>query len=490
MHRSARIASWIIGTLLVGIAALETWERSTYDGSAWRADFAQLEAHVARTYANLDWAVMRWKLDLPQLHRETLAALESAQSSAVAKNAIQDFIAAFHDPHFRVEQDDASLHARLVRWFRSSSNDGPRVPPRPTDAALDALGYQDGRTGFRIDFGAGARFERLPVVSPAPFQAGVLTLANGKRVGVVRIADFRPQRYRATAALLWPKFRDSRTGPWRPDDESAFQDEVANALLDRLAARVDELRAKSVDAILVDVTRNGGGTSWANAAARVFTAKPLAPPRVAFIRHPHWVEQFEDAAKQTAALLARTDLRASTRALLEAERDRIAACLAEAKRPVDRDRVWTDATAPVEPLLYAGDAIREPLWPDDVEDELGTRVYRPRAGAWTGPLFVLVDGFSASATEAFAAMLQDNGAATIVGSKTMGAGQGYTNGGVPCELTRSGLTVAMPDSARLRKDGSPEIDGITPDVPIDWADDDAADTKGKKVVAALERASI
>jgi hypothetical protein len=78
------------------------------------------------------------------------------------------------------------------------------------------------------------------------------------------------------------------------------------------------------------------------------------------------------------------------------------------------------------------------------------------------PLYVLVDRETWSAAEYFAAILQDNKAATIVGELTGGAGCGYTNGGIPAELRHSHAVVKMPDCVRLRKDGSDEVNGVTP----------------------------
>jgi len=83
---------------------------------------------------------------------------------------------------------------------------------------------------------------------------------------------------------------------------------------------------------------------------------------------------------------------------------------------------------------------------------------------WTGPLAVLVDDQTWSAAEQFAAVLQDNGAAVIVGNRTGGAGCGYTNGGTPTILKNSGATLELPDCARFRSDGSNEVAGVIPDV--------------------------
>jgi C-terminal processing protease CtpA/Prc len=87
-------------------------------------------------------------------------------------------------------------------------------------------------------------------------------------------------------------------------------------------------------------------------------------------------------------------------------------------------------------------------------------------GAYRGRLALLIDSRTASAAEQFAAMLKDAGAATLFGEKTLGAGCGYTDGGVNIVLPNSGVRARMPDCLRLRKDGSNEVLGVAPDVAV------------------------
>lgn len=94
-------------------------------------------------------------------------------------------------------------------------------------------------------------------------------------------------------------------------------------------------------------------------------------------------------------------------------------------------------------------------------------------GVWSGPLIVLVDGETWSAAESFAAVLQDNHAALIVGARTGGAGCGHTNGGTPTRLAHSGATLDLPDCVRFRADGSNEVRGILPDLVLATRGNDA-----------------
>lgn len=104
---------------------------------------------------------------------------------------------------------------------------------------------------------------------------------------------------------------------------------------------------------------------------------------------------------------------------------------------------------------------------------------------FSGRLFIMQDERTASASEQFAALLLDNGVAQTIGKRTMGAGCGYTNGGNPVTLKHSGLVIRMPDCARLRADGTNEYEGIKPDYPVAWGDDETSRTAA--LLGALDK---
>ena len=109
-------------------------------------------------------------------------------------------------------------------------------------------------------------------------------------------------------------------------------------------------------------------------------------------------------------------------------------------------------------------------------------------GVWRGPLIVLVNGGTGSAAEEFAAVLQDNGAAVIMGATTAGAGCGHTNGGTPTTLKNSGAVFEVPDCVRFRKDGSNEVMGIQPDVFVGLRWQDGPRRRGLRVAEKLPSA--
>lgn len=87
-------------------------------------------------------------------------------------------------------------------------------------------------------------------------------------------------------------------------------------------------------------------------------------------------------------------------------------------------------------------------------------------GRWAGPLFILVDRETGSASEDFVAWLQQNRVAVVIGARTAGAGCGYVNGGGRIRLQAGSLDVMAPNCARFLNDGTNEIEGVKPDVEI------------------------
>jgi hypothetical protein len=107
-------------------------------------------------------------------------------------------------------------------------------------------------------------------------------------------------------------------------------------------------------------------------------------------------------------------------------------------------------------------------------------------GEWTGPVFVLADGNTASAAEDFVAWLQQNKVARVIGERTMGAGCGYIDGGTRTQLRASHFDVLMPNCARFLDDGSNEIEGIAPAIAIAMHMDDKA-AQARALAAALAK---
>jgi hypothetical protein len=193
--------------------------------------------------------------------------------------------------------------------------------------------------------------------------------------------------------------------------------------------------------------------------------------------------------------LARADLPEADRRLLTEARERLARLAAEARPACSRDALWTKAgvtKACPGVLRMPGSCGLAGYLPPDSLPEVNSRQllfkalgYRYEEGLYTGPLTVLVDARTASAAEYAAAMWKDSAGARVVGTRTNGSGCGYMNGGVPAVLKHSGLRVAMPDCVRYRKDGTNELEGLTPDIAVPWSFLDSPEARAAKWMDAL-----
>lgn len=446
---------------------------------AWREDFAQLKAELARAYANLDWAVAERRMDLPALARTAEAQLGRAASDEEARRVFDRFLAGFGDGH---------LYIDWPRPARAKPADGAPAPDaKPAGRTCADLGYRAWRDPG-LDFAAFRGWEKLDTAESASFPAGVLATPGGARLGIVRISLFMEQAFPEACAQV-----HRETAPCDDACAARVQAEVGRRISRDLAAQLRALAARKVDAIVVDVTGNGGGSDWADAATRIVTAPGLEAPRLAFIRHPLWVKQLRDRLGDVEADLARPDLAPAVRADLEDARATLARAAAVAAQPCERSGLWEGKPACplVAPPMFrsTGTLATLPAYATkglaaDHALSMPSR-YDFTEGAWRGKLAVLVDHDTASAAELFAATLQDNRRATVIGSLTFGSGCGYTGGGIGIRLARSGATVKVPDCVRYRADGSNEVEGVTPDVLVAWRKGLSRHQRSARAVAAL-----
>ncbi len=452
---------------------------------SWLGDFELMVDHLAAAHANLQWIHDERGVDTHALYLETRAALGDAGSRRAARKIISRFVAAFDDPHFHTANGDD----------RSPGNPGTPDPGLPattsTDEALDAMGF--GRTGHDFTIG----FDKLPgfaAVTPSeenPFAWGTFTVGE-QTVGVVRIAQFGDDRYPEVAAPLWPAFAAELDGPCDGSCQWGFRKRVMTRLLGYLAEGASALSDAGVDAMVVDITGNGGGTDWAAVAPRVFAPPLLACPPVGVVRHPHHAVWLERDLTFLRTLIADSGLSEASRDVLQEAGSAVAARLDAVNAPCDLTPLFREAGARpgCTPLVFGPACGAVDYLPPGSLADVPARatLFEPldasfEEGAWTGPLFVVIDGNTASASEQFVSLLQANGAATLLGERTLGAGCGFVAGGIPLYLEHLDLTVWAPDCARYRADGQNEIEGFAPDVPIDWSGSNRA--KARQVHQAL-----
>lgn len=477
------------------------WERLTFERAHWQADYAQLREHLSHAYANLSWAHEHGGVDLVALNERTQRALEEASTDRQARAAIADFLAAFDDGHLRIHR--VKLSKRLEAWWAGLGEEPEQSvvlgPDTPAATACRTLGFGERDGSFARELVGVAGFSALPSADNG-FAAATLERPSGKRWGLLRIHSFDERAMLSVCTRAWPSFAEGLKGSCDEDcrDEFGYVT-VPDRILAELTARIEQLQRAPIDALLVDLTGNGGGTDWVDPAARLFSAQPLVCPRLAFIRHPHWSERLR-ARRAAVADDLRRDLPPSDRELLAQAEARLARLSEQAESRCDLTGIWTDPAALwsspcthlvqdeyyacgvfgyVEPGRLVGAQTRAVMFKALRYD------YTP--GVYRGPLAVLVDRHTASASEHFAAMLQDGGAAVIIGERTHGSGCGYTNGGVPVVLGYSQLRIELPDCQRRRADGTNELAGITPDRAVSWHESDDASTRTSRLLAVLDQ---
>jgi hypothetical protein len=186
---------------------------------------------------------------------------------------------------------------------------------------------------------------------------------------------------------------------------------VRAALQEELRTALAELQRRGAARLLVDVSGNGGGTEWVSEVIQLMTDKELT---------------------RAPTLMADPEC--------------------------DRFGIWRGE--PVCPVLAGEEAPMMTM--------TGT-------GEWNGPLLILADNETGSASEDFIAWLQQNGVARVIGQRTHGAGCGYIDGGGRIRLQAGPFDVRAPNCARFLNNGVNEIEGIAPDVALDFGGGDDAD---------------
>lgn len=461
------------------------------DSAPWVEDFRRLRAHMNRAYANLVWCAEHRSLDLAELSRTTEQRLADAHTLGSARDAVTDFVAAFQDPHFRVEKPRSAIFGAVMSLW-NNDDEGPLTPDLNGDEFLSRLGFESDDHDFRLPF---LELERARLLDgDQVFAAAIVPLPGGGRLGVVRIATFGGRRHPELGRIAWDEMRSEFSGPL--DDAQTWRVllRVQQILLDRLEQTLEQLSRSGIDALLVDVSDNGGGTDWDDPAARMLTRRPLRAPGLAFVRHPHWTDRLDRQAEELAARA--TELSGGDRDLVETALERLRQAVRAGREIIDLGPIWERGVRPEDPsplvdqLLFSTGPFG--YLPADALTGVAERStlfsplqYRYREGVFSGPLYVLQNRNTASASEYFCAMLRDNEAATLIGERTLGAGAGYTGSGLPIQLQSLDLTIRLPDLARLRGNGDNELLGISPDLALSWELDE--EERLERLLALIEQ---
>lgn len=450
---------------------------AAFDVTGWVADLHQTREAMSSHYANLEWAVVEREAPLASMFARAERRLSAARSEAEAR-AVFD----------RFERYLGDGHVEFIWPTPGAATPSPDAgeAASPCEAlGFSAEGEDEGAVATRL---RGYR----ALGGDSEFDAGTVAVGN-TTVGVLRISQFTPQIHPAACDDALAMLRPTNA-PCDDACQEQLQVLAANRVTRDLSDRLRELEAAGAEMLLIDIADNGGGTEWVEAVARVVTPVRLRSARMGFIRHPHWAQSLADSERRMAALAEGQS--PEDRAQLA----RYQAVFAEAKRqaetPCDPAPLWLGEPVDCKWLgsveLFSSGPVAE-LEPAMIGKPWAAEVFTPlkftfEPGVWSGPLMVLVDGGTASASEEFAAMLQDNRAAVILGSPTFGAGCGHTNGGVDTVLRHSRATLRLPDCARFRADGRNEVSGIDPDVLTGFRDNDGPRRRVERLDTALPAA--
>lgn len=420
-----------------------------------------MRAAMQQKYANIDWLTGERGLTLAALFDPAAARVKVAGSDEAARAVFDRLIRRIGDGHVDIdwpqpthvgEQDHAPADACTTIGF---------------DARRRSPGIAPHLAGYR------------PIAGSSSFPAGMVTV-DGKPVGVIRIGGFETQ---GAPALCRAAIAALHIPVEKPCDGSC-QDSILTWTYDRmtqdLADRAAQFRVADATALVVDISDNGGGSEWAEAAARMLAAKPISSERIGFVRGQHWAKHWDILATQLRAAAAKASPVDQAKLVTWAKQAEAARAQAEAGNHIGGAGFATG---------LVGEAKSGSL----PHDGWGPAVFSPaqfsyRDGAWRGPLVVIVDDETWSAAEEFAAVLQDNRVAVLIGSRSGGAGCGHTDGGTPTILAHSGATLELPDCIRFRADGSNEVRGVIPDLLVGLRDSDGDDFKAGLIDAVLPEA--
>lgn len=471
------------------VAASGFRQSTSVNRAAWLDDYAVLKHTLEWRYSNLAWfGSPESGVDLPALDHQALAALQAATSDEEARRALGTFVKSFYDGHFsllRAAAPAAEAAAKLTRAYSRQDAAGGC-------AALGYAPYQ--ASAFSTPFETVASFHLLADGVATPFRAGTLTVgARATLVGIVRIPEFE-NTHPSLCLTAWTRddVWDSQgkflKGPLRRAVELAWYQALADLLR--------TFRAEGVSVVLVDIGNNSGGDDSGDIATRLFTARLIQSS-------PMWMSQDETASvgyfdEILAALDHVRTLDPASTALVDQTLEPFAtgkAQLAHAACPMDwvwhERRPWANQSCRrLLPVGSSGGPLAS-LAPDAVHDaRVAEALHWPMRvvrlwGAWTGPVYVLADDRTYSSAEMFAAVLQNNHVAKIIGQRTGGDGCGFVDAPPPPVLPHSQIRIRLPNCVRIRVDGTDEVAGVAPDLPVPPVEGEAAGTRTMRILTAL-----
>jgi hypothetical protein len=247
-----------------------------FDPQPWIEDLAELRIALETKYANLEWLRSEREVDLPSLFDRAAPLLRDAGSEAEAVRLFNRIIQRIGDGHVE------------IRWPR------PTAPTPTGSTAAPAAPTVEGFCGsIGYDFNPPS-----PGIAPAVqgyaaldgsnvFPSGSTTIGNA-RAGLLRIHKFDPHIGSLCARVL-AELRIAIDRPCDSECEDKILTHAYRSLTLGLEDQLTRLKASGAEILIVDITGNGGGSEWVEAAARMLTPRTLTSARTGFVRGAHWV---------------------------------------------------------------------------------------------------------------------------------------------------------------------------------------------------------
>ncbi|WP_082107349.1 S41 family peptidase [Chromobacterium vaccinii] len=463
---------------------------AAFDRQAWLQDYRLLKLELEKRYSHLAWMASPGSgVNLPALDRQAQAMLARARDNAEARQAILYFQNGFRDGHFS-----------SIKPVTEPSSAAAEPPKRDLsrDNALDgcaSLGYVNGNGGaFSLPF------ETLPGVRltadglALPMRSGIADLGAAGKLALLRIPSFNPRNYPQLCQQAWQAMLERGD---RLDPDKLFTD-IMRAWYRETAQRLRELRSAGARALIVDIGDNPGGNDSGDAMSRLLGSGPVRSAPLWLARSPQGEAYLREWIENLSAGLP-PEATAEDKAVLQPFLDAFRAQASQLRQapPVDMSWVWREqrafdpgaARSRLVQVAYASGAV-DHLEPGRYSKIVSEALFWPAQsfgsqGAWQGPVYLLTNGQTYSAAEMFAAVSRDNRLAKTVGQRTGGDGCGFMSKMQPLVLPHSGLSFRIPDCVRLRADGSDEVAGIAPDLPVSAAPGESRRAMAQKTLLAI-----
>jgi hypothetical protein len=478
--------------LLALLAPLTGGQTKTFDKVAWLRDYQDLKSALERSYSNLAWfASPQANIDLPALNQRTLSALHRAKNDEDATTAILAFVAAFHDGHFsRLVDLEPALVVKpaLLPDFPYQRNQ-----PKPGCAAL---GFSpQGVMAFSLPFESLPTFRLIAEGEDQPFRAGIFTAEDHFRIGMIRLAEFETSRYPALCEAAWEGEVWDENGKLRVN---VLQDAVEAKWYESIADLLKQFKAAGVDAVLLDVSSNPGGDDSGDMSTRLFTDVPMHSAALLMSQDRTASSAYFEEELRNLKRAASDQPDSASQKLIDQQTAYFLDGQSKLDFPCSMSWVWKERkdwnTNPCRRLIPAGSAggPLDYLKPGETQDvRVARRLHWPAKytrlwGTWTGPVYVLVSSRTYSSAEMFAAVLQNNHAAKIIGTRTGGDGCGFMDDAPPVTLPHSQLRFRIPNCVRLRADGSDEVAGVSPDLPVLARDGETTRERAYRVLETIQ----